>query len=178
MQLLTIIWLRERRPPAMSTIERWSAPWASAFFVANGCVASSNGSLYASSEVRPDGAAREVSSSQDEAGPGRRDAGPLREGMVEFHITPGTGRRGWNDPSTPVIVRVGGTIRIMNDDATAAHGLHTDGQSPCPHQAPIRLGDAYDCVVKKPFSTGVDGTPHDHYRELRGNQELFWIRAE
>src|SRR5262245_21398644 len=115
----------------MSTIQQWTSPLASAFLAANGCAGSSDAPLRPSSEARPDGAASSSSPSREEPVLQRGNDGSLPEKIVEFHILPGTGRRGWNDPSTPVIVRAGGTIRIINHDATAAHGLHTDDRRPC-----------------------------------------------
>ena len=51
--------------------------------------------------------------------------------VVEFHIVKGTGNKPWNTKETAVEVKVGQTLRIINDD-NAPHYLHTPGR-PCSH---------------------------------------------
>jgi hypothetical protein len=69
--------------------------------------------------------------------------------VVEFRIKPGTGSAAWNDASTAVGLKIGQTLRIINDDSVV-HQLHTDG-APCPHGTPIRPGASFDCAVRRAF---------------------------
>lgn len=77
-------------------------------------------------------------------------------GIKELHIPAGTGNKAWNTRGTPMVARVGDTIRIFNDDTTT-HRLHTNGR-PCQHGNDIRPGQSSDCVVQSQF----DGELYDH----------------
>jgi hypothetical protein len=67
--------------------------------------------------------------------------------VVEFHIKPGTGAKGYNTAATAVTVKVGQTLRLFNDD-TVVHRLHTSG-APCPHQ-PTNTGTARPSTASSP----------------------------
>src|SRR6185295_125924 len=51
--------------------------------------------------------------------------------VVEFHIPAGTIDKPWNTLENPIKVKVGQTLRLINDDSID-HFLHTNG-SPCTH---------------------------------------------
>jgi hypothetical protein len=92
--------------------------------------------------------------------------------MVEFHIANGTKGSPWNTPDKPVVVRVGDTLRIFNDDSVV-HFLHTDG-APCPHGTnPFNPGEHYDCVIELPYNES-DQTVYDHNY---GPDAQFYIQA-
>lgn len=77
-------------------------------------------------------------------------------GIKEFRIPAGTGNGAWNTAQTPIVARIGDTVRIFNDD-TVTHRLHTNGR-PCPHGADIRPGESRDCVIQSQFV----GDLYDH----------------
>lgn len=112
------------------------------------------------------------------AAPAAGATGTPGSNIVEFHIVSGTGRQPWPNQSkeNPIIVPVGGTLRIINDDPTAKHSLHADG-APCGHGPfeGIKLGGYYDCVIKKPFTTTRRET-YDHFEERE--PQIVWIKAE
>jgi hypothetical protein len=88
--------------------------------------------------------------------------------VIEFHIPAGTGQNDWNSRGNPVIVPLGSTLRIINDDGIK-HILHTDGV-PCPHGDTMWPGGgSYDC----PIATAFTGRLRDHYYPNAG----FWIRT-
>lgn len=79
---------------------------------------------------------------------------------VEFHIAKGTGDASWNSPETTVKLKIGDTLRIVNDD-DVVHRLHTFGR-PCAHQpADSQPGDFYDCELSTTADPRVD-TLYDH----------------
>lgn len=93
--------------------------------------------------------------------------------VVEFHINRGTGLKPWNTRDTVVNVKVGQTLRIINDD-TIVHRLHTNNDRPCLHQPESsRPGDFYDCVIINPADPDVD-LMYDHNS---GGTGRFFVRA-
>jgi hypothetical protein len=93
--------------------------------------------------------------------------------IVEFHIQPGTGRGAWNTKDTAVEVKMGDTLRIINDDSIA-HQLHTNG-APCDHGSYMRAaGGSYDCFVEFSLDPDTDGSLYDH---LVGSSAPFWVRT-
>lgn len=93
--------------------------------------------------------------------------------IIEFHIPPETGLNPWNTPDTAVNVRVGQTLRIINDD-DIVHRLHTNDDKPCLHQpGSSRPGEFYDCVIINPADPDVD-LMYDHNSGGRGR---FYVRA-
>ena len=92
--------------------------------------------------------------------------------VVEFRIKDGTGRDAWNTPATIVTIKVGDTLRIINDDSIA-HQLHTNG-TPCGHGSRINPGASADCVARRPHDSTVDGPLYDH---LNGPTAEFWLNA-
>lgn len=89
-------------------------------------------------------------------------------GIVELRIANGTGTGAWNTEATPVVAKVGQTIRIFNDDSRV-HQMHTNG-APCPHGSPIQPGKSGDCVVTKAFA---GPSLYDHITEGK-----FFLRTE
>src|SRR4051812_48707754 len=87
--------------------------------------------------------------------------------VVEFRIAAGTGDKPWNKSETPIVVKVGQTLRLVNDDSVA-HQLHTLG-SPCPHgDRTFNHGETYDCVISSPHpSTNNDLYDHNFGRKAQ-----------
>lgn len=81
--------------------------------------------------------------------------------IVEFRIPAGTQNNSWNTQETPIVFKVGDTIRIFNDDSTL-HRLHTNG-APCGHGPDIKPGKSWDCLAKYALSSTQDGPLYDHY---------------
>ena len=93
--------------------------------------------------------------------------------VVEFRIKAGTGLKAWNEAGSPVRVKVGDILRIINDD-DISHFLHTSG-SPCPHGThPIKPGESYDCPVASPH----DARRGDIYDHDGGPDAPFYVQAE
>ncbi len=96
----------------------------------------------------------------------------LAADVVEFRIKPGTGNKPWNTRETVVELKVGQTLKIINEDSTP-HQLHTSG-SPCPHQpAKTLTGQAYECLISKVVDPDVD-VFYDH---IAGSSARFYMRA-
>lgn len=100
--------------------------------------------------------------------------------IVEFHIPAGTGYAGnWNIHASMLVVSVGTTVRIINDD-TILHSLHTGPNHPpgCPH-APagvyLSTGQSYDCLMDAAYDPDVSGAFHDHYS---GDVGDFWVKSQ
>jgi hypothetical protein len=82
--------------------------------------------------------------------------------IVEFRIKAGTGQGPWNTQQTPIVAKVGQTIRLINDDSIQ-HQLHTNGRM-CPHGDLFGPGETYDCKVQ-----GINaGQLYDHNYERTG----------
>ena len=84
-----------------------------------------------------------------------------------FTILPGTGTKSWNTSKTPMVVYVGQTLKITNNDSIP-HRLHTTGK-PCPHQPTNTApnGETFDFVISSDTSTAstvtmVDFPLYDH----------------
>jgi predicted CopG family antitoxin len=102
------------------------------------------------------------------------DEGPPpvnQPGLVTFHIAHGTGDGPWNTQATAIRVRVGDTLRIVNDD-DVGHLLHTTGGGPFAHPSEvIAPGHSDEYVVTAPF----DGRLYDHGF---GAAAEVWITAD
>lgn len=93
--------------------------------------------------------------------------------IVEFHIKKGTGRGPWNTRATMVNVKIGQTLRIINDD-DIPHTLHTFNDRPCAHQGPeSKTGEFYDCVIATTANPDTD-LMYDHFF---GVTSRFYVRA-
>jgi hypothetical protein len=94
--------------------------------------------------------------------------------VIEFHIKAGTGAGSYNTAETPVVVKVGQTLRLFNDD-TIAHRLHTSG-APCPHQpGNTAPGASFDCVITKSIDAAT--TPGAVYDHIAGPSSVFFLKA-
>lgn len=95
---------------------------------------------------------------------------------VVFRLPVGTGAGAWNAVASPVVVYVGQTLRICNDDTTN-HQLHTDG-SPCTTQgAPMAKGAFYDCsIASVSLATGPGGTYTGLYDQIVGMSAPFYVK--
>lgn len=91
--------------------------------------------------------------------------------LIEFHIEKGTKNGAWNTKEKTVEVRVGDTLRIINDD-DVKHQLHTNG-TPCPHGTNMPPGASYDCKIATSFEPGNSPLYDHHY----GSTAQFWVRA-
>ncbi len=92
--------------------------------------------------------------------------------LVEFHIAPGTGKGPWNTRETVLQVKVGDTVRIINDDSIP-HTLHTFGR-PCEHQPDeSQPGEFYDCFIATTADPNVD-LLYDH---VFGPSSRFFLKA-
>ena len=89
------------------------------------------------------------------------------EALVVFKIPPGTGSGDWNTPETEVVMDVGDTLRLVNNDSMA-HQLHTDG-APFPHaEQSLAPGATVDLVTSQPFTGWL-------YCHVHGQTSQFWI---
>lgn len=93
--------------------------------------------------------------------------------VVEFHIADGTQGGAWNTQETPIVAKLGDTIRFYNDDSIK-HRLHTFG-APCNHGPDFAPGTTWDCVVSKSFSSESEGALYDHNF---GEDAAVWIEIE
>ena len=96
---------------------------------------------------------------------------------VVFRIPANTGTSPWNSSAAPVLVFVGQTLRICNNDARG-HRLHTNG-NPCAHQPnTMASGAFYDCAINNTnganATTGIVGGTYDH--DI-GTNAAFYIRV-
>ncbi len=101
--------------------------------------------------------------------------GPSSSVRSVFRIANGTNANPWNSSASPIVVYVGQTLRICNDDAVS-HQLHTDG-NPCAHQpATMARGQFYDCAI-----TNITGAPANApytglYDHIAGTNAAFYVR--
>jgi hypothetical protein len=98
---------------------------------------------------------------------------PQDPNVVVFRIKAGTGNQPWNTADTMVTVKVGQTLRIVNDD-TVTHRLHTGG-APCPHGTNFGPGASYDCVATRALDPAA--TPGRTYDHIVGDTALFFVKA-
>jgi hypothetical protein len=95
-------------------------------------------------------------------------AGPQ---VVVFHIPVGGNTTSWNTAATPVVAKVGDTLRLVNDDV-APHRLHTGG-TPFGHpNADIPPGQSADYVLNDEF-----GPPDFLYSHNYGTSIRFFIQV-
>lgn len=98
---------------------------------------------------------------------------PQDPNIVEFRIKAGTGNQPWNTADSMVTVKVGQTLRIVNDD-TVTHRLHTGG-APCPHGTNFAPGASFDCVATRALDPAA--TPGRTYDHIVGNSAVFFLKA-
>ncbi len=91
--------------------------------------------------------------------------------VVEFHIRAGTAPGSWNTRAELVTVRIGDSLRLINDDSVI-HALHTSDGIPCDHGSDMAPhGGSYDCVIAEPYDSLTDGALIDHYF----HDARFWL---
>ncbi|HEX7071378.1 MAG TPA: hypothetical protein VF190_11255 [Rhodothermales bacterium] len=96
---------------------------------------------------------------------------PGQPRVLEFRIRSGIGAQPWNEESSPVIGRVGDTLRLINDDFLP-HKLHTRG-TPFPHASiDILPQHSFDHLLLAPHDPVIDGPLFDHNS---GQSAQFWI---
>ena len=95
---------------------------------------------------------------------------------VVFRIPNGTAANAWNSTASPVVVYVGQTLRVCNDDTTA-HQLRTAG-TPCATQpASMAKGGSYDCVIANANGTNATtGVFNGLYDNIAGVNAAFYVR--
>lgn len=82
---------------------------------------------------------------------------------IEFHIKAGTGSAPWNTPENPVVLEVGDTFILVNDDPSVpSHYLHTPGV-PCRHgRGPIAFGQREEFEITDEANP-VETVLYDHH---------------
>lgn len=97
--------------------------------------------------------------------------------MEYFTILPGTGSGPWNTMSLPMVVYVGQTLRITNNDSVE-HRMHTGGK-PCPHQqtASAPFGGFYDCVISGETTGTATVKDYALYDHMLGSASKFYVRV-
>lgn len=95
---------------------------------------------------------------------------------VVFRIPAGTAVNAWNSMMSPVVVYVGQTLRICNDDSVS-HQLQTTG-SPCAAQAtPMAKGQFYDCSIANVTALNATTQVYDGlYNQVVGPSAPFYVR--
>ena len=128
------------------------------------------------SAIWPDGSSTVLASSRTTGALIVDACGSSTSTRVVFRIAAGTNSSPWNSSASPVIVNVGQTMRVCNDD-NVAHQMHTDGV-PCPHQpSTMAKGQFYDCPIS--VSTGVNattGTFNNLYDHNLGTNAAFYVK--
>ena len=93
-----------------------------------------------------------------------------------FRIPNGAGMVAWNSSVSPVVVNVGQTLRVCNDDTSKTHQLRTAG-SPCASQStPMVKSEFYDCVVNNSSGLGGDGNFAGLYDATVGPNAAFYVK--
>lgn len=98
---------------------------------------------------------------------------PGSPNVVTFRIKAGTGTGPWNTEAQIVQVKVGQTLRIVNDDSTP-HRLHTNG-APCAHGQNFGPGASFDCKITRAFDSGT--SPGGLYDHVAGPTARFYVKA-
>lgn len=93
--------------------------------------------------------------------------------IVIFRVQAGTGTAPWNVAAQTVQVKVGQTLRLINDDSII-HRLHTNG-APCPHGSNFAPGTSYDCKITKAFDSAK--TPAGMYDHIAGMTATFNVKV-
>lgn len=128
-----------------------------------------------SSAIWPDGSSTVLSSSRTTSGVTVDACGTSTLSRVVFRIANGTGNAPWNSSASPVVVYVGQTLRICNDD-TAVHQLHTNG-TPCPHQpSTMAKGAFYDCSIANATGLTAMGVFSGLYDHNLGTNAAFYVK--
>jgi hypothetical protein len=82
--------------------------------------------------------------------------------VQEFHIRAGTGANAWNTPAETLVLTVGDTLRITNEDAVP-HRLHTSGVPFAHALQDVQPGGSQDYVARTAFDAQTGGSMlYDH----------------
>jgi hypothetical protein len=95
---------------------------------------------------------------------------------TNFRIAPGTGANPWNTAASPVVVFVGQTLRVCNDD-TVNHQLTTGGAGCANQGAPMANGQIYDCVIANRNNlNSTTGNYNGFFDTIAGTNAAFYVR--
>ncbi len=93
-----------------------------------------------------------------------------------FRIVSGTGSNAWNTSVAPVVVFLGQTLRICNDDSVP-HQLTTGGNGCANQAAPMANGAFYDCAIANRNNLdGATGTFNGWFDTAAGANARFFVR--
>lgn len=93
-----------------------------------------------------------------------------------FRIVSGTGSNAWNTSVAPLVVYVGQTLRICNDDSVN-HQLTTGGNGCANQAAPMANGAFFDCVIANRNNLdGTTGTYNGWFDTIAGANARFFVR--
>ena len=93
--------------------------------------------------------------------------------VVEFRIPAGLGLNAWNTADTPIVVYVGQSLRVHNDDSVK-HTIHASG-TPLQHGQPIAPGAMRDHLILEAYSPPI--TDPDTWDHDGGRDAPIWIVA-
>ncbi len=125
--------------------------------------------------ILPDGSTKSLMASRTTSELIIDACGPSSNVRNVFRIANGTNANPWNSSATPIVVFVGQTLRICNDDAVS-HQLHSDG-NPCAHQpATMARGQFYDCAITSITGAPANGTYTGLYDHIAGTNATFNVR--
>lgn len=97
--------------------------------------------------------------------------------IVEFRIPPGTGfGNAFNTEDELITVYVGQTFRLINDDETSVHGIHTSG-APFDHTEFLDYGQSQDLEINAVFDPYDPGAPPVYNHDGDAERTKFWIQA-
>lgn len=95
---------------------------------------------------------------------------------TNFRIAPGTGANPWNTAASPVVVFVGQTLRVCNDDSVN-HQLTTGGAGCANQGAPMANGQIYDCVIANRNNiNATTGNFNGFFDTIAGTNAAFYVR--
>jgi len=102
--------------------------------------------------------------------------GASNSSRTNFRIAPGTGANPWNTAVSPVVVFVGQTLRVCNDDSVN-HRLTTGGAGCANQGAPMANGQIYDCVIANRNNVNATtGNFNGFFDTIAGTNAAFYVR--
>lgn len=102
--------------------------------------------------------------------------GASNSSRTNFRIAPGTGANPWNTAASPVVVFVGQTLRVCNDDSVN-HQLTTGGSGCANQGAPMANGQIYDCVIANRNNVNATtGNFNGFFDTIAGTNAAFYVR--
>ncbi len=95
---------------------------------------------------------------------------------TNFRIAPGTGANPWNTAVSPVVVFVGQTLRVCNDDSVN-HQLTTGGAGCANQAAPMGNKQVFDCVIANRNNlNATTGNFNGFFDTIAGTNAAFYVR--